>query len=334
MNYEAYLLQKGLKTFDPYAQQDLLPLEKQEPDRNLLKICNRYVVSSEKVFCHICGSKLHNNGFTGEIENEAKILFGSTCAKRYFAEETLKLAEISFNNMENVAHAEYKIRKIKGTASEMQRWLSRYSPLINKVSGVWETLLIEHEETVEEIFSHLEKNNWRLTEEYEQEASDISRSVGRRDQVVVKKLICAIKNSTSLKTIKEFQKHFWIIRQLPSILLELDDSTSDAHIIELDKKLRSNFFRSLNDLESVLAVTVELLTEPTFSQVCSWSDRQRVIKLRRQETLSPRNLSRTLRRKLGVGYELPMPMLSEIIGGEHFLLGGLEQVPKKQSTTA
>jgi len=334
MDYEAYLLHKGLKTFDPYAQHNILPLEKQEPDRNLLKICNRYVVSSEKVFCHICGSKLHNNGFTGEIENDSKILFGSTCAKRYFNEETLKLAEISFSDMENAAHAEYKIKKIKGTASEMQRWLDRYRPLVNKISEVWQILLTEHQETIEEIFSHLEKNNWRLTEEYEQEASDISRAVGRHDQIVIKKLVCAIKNSTPLKTIKEFQKHFLLIGQLPSILLGLDDRTSNAQIIELDKKLRSNFLRSLDDFEKVLAITAELLTEPTFSQVCLWSDRQRVIKLRQQKTFSARNLSRTLRRKLGDGYELPVPMLSEILDGERFLLGDSEQSLTKQSTTA
>ncbi|MCF3638625.1 hypothetical protein LXM94_01400 [Rhizobium sp. TRM95111] len=320
MNYDAYLHAKGLKTFDPYGQNDLLPLERQSPDVDQLEILNRYVVSSEKVYCHICGSKRHNNGFTGFVAGGGAILFGSTCAKGYFCEETLRLAELAFDRREEAAFAEFNVKRLKGTASEMQRWLQRYDGQIKAISESWDILLNQHDSTFEELFHHLSKNNNRLTEEFVEEASEISRAVGRNNKTVSRKVIFAIRNSISIKSIRDFRDHQRVVATLPLRLLEIDDAISRADLVELDQQLRSNFFRSLDEFEKVIRFSVEIFVEPAFSQICQWSDRQRIQKLHKTE-VSPRNLAKTLRKKIGDGYELPRPMLREIIATENFLLG-------------
>lgn len=321
MDAEAYLLQKGLRTFDPYAQEDLLPLDRQIPDRNSLEIRNRYIVGSKKIFCHICGSRRHHNGFTGVVSDGSAILFGNTCARDYFCEEALSCAQLAFEHQEQLAYAEFTVRRLQGTASEMRRWLQKHHSTVKSISDAWDLLLAEHGPTFTELFTHLEKNNQRLTEDFEEEASDISRSVGRIDRVVSRRVVCAVRNFASIKTIREFRNHHRIVSTLPSVLLELDSSATKAALLELSEKLRTNFFPSLDEFEAVIRLSVELFSEPTFSQICHWSDRQRILRLRQADRVSPRDLARTLRRKLGDGYELPRPMLREVVAADEFLIG-------------
>lgn len=319
MDYNDYLTHKGLRTFDPYLQSLLSPLERQEPNKSELQISNRYSVASHKIFCHICGSKKHYNGFTGEIGGGAKILFGSECAKKYFAEEVLRAAEKSFNAREEIAHAEFKIKEIKGFAREMDLWIKRSANLVKSIENAWEILICEHKDTIEEIISHLEKNNSRLVEQNEQQTSEISRSVGRSERFFVTKIICSIRNTTSLKNIDNFKDDKNTIRKISLLLLDLRDDVSAREILEIEKRLRSQFYTALENFERVIRFTVEFLTDPILTQICQWSDRQRLIKLRSQRNLSQRDLYKTITRKLGSGYELPKPMLSEIVSGESFL---------------
>jgi len=319
MDYSDYLTHKGLRTFDPYLQSSLLPLERQEPNKIELQISNRYIVASHKIFCHICGSKKHYSGFTGEIAGGAKILFGSKCAKKYFAEEVLRAAEKSLNDREEIAHAEFKIKEIKGFAREMDLWITRSENLVKSIENAWEILTRDHKDTIEEIISHLEKNNSRLVEKNEQEISEISRSVGRSERFFVTTIICSIRNTTSLKNIDNFRENKNIVKNISNIILEIKDDISHLEILEIERRLRSQFYTALENFERVMRFTVEFLTDPILTQICQWSDRQRLIKLRSQKNLSQRDLYKTIIRKLGSGYELPKPMLSEIISGGTFL---------------
>lgn len=319
MDYSDYLTHKGLRTFDPYLQSSLLPLERQEPNKIELQISNRYIVASHKIFCHICGSKKHYSGFTGEIAGGAKILFGSKCAKKYFAEEVLRAAEKSLNDREEIAHAEFKIKEIKGFAREMDLWITRSENLVKSIENAWEILTRDHKDTIEEIISHLEKNNSRLVEKNEQEISEISRSVGRSERFFVTTIICSIRNTASLKNIDNFRENKNIVKNISNIILEIKDDISHLEILEIERRLRSQFYTALENFERVMRFTVEFLTDPILTQICQWSDRQRLIKLRSQKNLSQRDLYKTITRKLGSGYELPKPMLSEIISGGTFL---------------
>lgn len=320
MDRDVFFVEKGLRTFDPYSQSELLPLERQEPDIQKLDILNRYSVKAEKIYCHICGGKRHNNGFTGVVSGDGLILFGSSCAKDYFCEEVLRLAGAAFAKREDIASAEFKIKKVKATAGEMRRWLHSNKGLIASVADSWDTVLSANASSFSEIISHLEKNNNRLTEEFVEEASDISRTVGRTQRVVTKRIICVVRNFAPLRSIRDFRNHLRVISTLPEHLLELDDSATAEDLIELDKKLRTNFLSSLRQFEAVLRFSAEVFTEPTFGQICKWSDRQRILRLQ-QTDISPRNLAVTLRKKIGDGYELPKLMLQQILASDGFLLG-------------
>jgi hypothetical protein len=324
MDYEAFLHDRGLKVFAPYEQIDLLPLEKVEPPTGTVAIRNRYHFAQQKVFCHICGRRLHNHGYTAEIADGALILFGSTCAKGYFDDNVLRQAENAFLRRESEAFSEFLIRRVKGTAREIQLWLARNEHLLGRVSDTWMLLFEENKKTFNELFYTLEKNHFRLTEEFIEEASEISREVGRHRRVVTTRIVCAVKNRIEQKALRELRDHVQVVSALPGILLEMPNNAETAFVAELVSKLRSNFTRSMDAIDNALRFSNEIFNEPTFSQICTWSDRQRMIKLQRQANFAPRDLAKILRKKIGYGYELPNPMLRELVGETDPIITGVQ----------
>jgi hypothetical protein len=81
------LRRQALKLTDPYDQSNLVWTV---PDgAELLDITNIYVFERyprEKVFCVECGGHHHKRGFTAMLTSGQRVLLGSTCGARLFAE--------------------------------------------------------------------------------------------------------------------------------------------------------------------------------------------------------------------------------------------------------
>lgn len=193
MDRRSFRIERGVECADPYQQTNLLPLERTLPDKNCIAIENAYCVEGVKVFCHICGSCRHNNGYTGAIDGGRRILFGSTCARSYFSPEVLAAAKRNHEIRFAKANAQFNVEAIKGVAFDIQNWIKSNEKMILQVARAWSTMTDDHNDFIQEVFDHLDKNNSRLTQDYVEEASDISKEAGRHGQLVTKRIVIALR---------------------------------------------------------------------------------------------------------------------------------------------
>jgi len=313
-----------VEVFDPYDQTDLHPLIQCEPAGNQLDIVNSYHVDGDRIFCHICGGHRHRKGYTGLTDNHTAFLFGSKCAKSYFPEEVLKAAERIFKNKLAAVDAEYNVQVIKSTAREMERWLKTNSNMIDRMDHSWCMLFDQNPDFIEEVFEHLDRHENRLTQEYVSEASDISKAVGRNERTTTVQIVAAIGNENGRKQVKYLKDNTRLITQFTHLLLNLQTNSSSEHIKLIDKKLRSNFFNAVDNLDLAMKFSVEFFSLRTLTTVGKWSDAERNIRLKNAEIITPRNMPKLLIDKIGSGYQMPSKSLRDVISTEHFLLDVLE----------
>lgn len=320
MDRSAYRRKKKVEVFDPYEQPNLYPMIRCEPALDQLEIQNSYHVEGERVFCHICGGHRHQKGYTGMTGNREAILFGSSCAKNYFPENILKAAERSYKNKLAAVDAEYNVHVIKATSLEIDSWLKTNSNMVLKMDQTWKMLFDEHPEFIKEVFDHLDRNDNRLTQEYVTEASEISKEVGRNQRNSTIKIVAAIGNENGRKQIKYLGDNLRLIKQFSHILAELPTDASSEMIINIDKKLRSNFFNAIEGLHQAMLFSVEFFSPKKLKIVGKWSDEERIIRLRDFPTVTPRNMAQILINKIEDGFQMPATSLREVIATESFLL--------------
>lgn len=324
MDRKQYLIEQGLSTAEPYKQERLSALEQQYPDKKELNIINSYRVKKEKIFCHICGGKHHNNGFTGETNGKKLLLFGSTCATKYFDSEILKATQKNYQLRLDAANAKYNVELIKGTAKAINQWVSSNENIILSHANAWTKLFDENNEFIHEVFEHLDKNGNRLTREYIEQASGKSAITGKNESIVTREIIHAMREETGRRRLRDINDNYRLIRQFIAAMNNFDENTTTKEIQEFDNRLRSNFFDSVDNLYSAIKFSVEFFNKGTLEKIADWSDGERKFRLRYQENYKPRNLKKSLRRKFGYGYQMPFGNLRAIIGSEEFLLDAVD----------
>lgn len=335
MNFSNYLVDKNLNTFSPYEQENLLPLKKHEPDRLFLEIINSYAIGAEKIFCHICGSKKHNKGYTGKQKDGSLLLFGSTCANDYFDSNTLQQACNAFNKKLEIEKSEYHVVIIRQKAGWIEEWFARNESLISGIKKNWELIELKNKSEFDALFDHLDKNSGRLVETITTEASALSQETGKAEFITQNRILFAFKHYTNRSKIWSFAAHINLANEFINLLQNSPSAIASESIQNLDKRRRKNFLQTVDAIDQAINFSVEIFQEQKLNKISIWLDQRRESNLQfSHEEIRARDMPSILKKKIGYGYEYPAISLRDHIGPEDFLLNIAKETDQEKALQA
>jgi hypothetical protein len=305
MTLREFLLSHSLLVEDPYRQAQLRPLEKMKAVDGRLILENGYRVKNEKIFCHICGKKLHFHGITAQLEDGTRILFGRKCAKDYFKTDIWERCWTEYKRKQEIAFAKYRLLKVRISMERTEEWIRRNSELVRAVANSMRQLSTRHPDFYREIEEQVTRNNGRILEISDEGISDVAAAAGLKERFGITEIITSLRSPNGVKTARYIDQHLLVVESFIQMVRDAEQIDSDLLVENMITRFRNNVLPAAEKIDEGLSFAIDLFSEQKLQLVGGWSDRMRIRRLRNKPSVSSRNIAHSVRGIVGSGYELP-----------------------------
>lgn len=305
MTLREFLLSHSLLVEDPYRQATLRPLEKMLAIDGSLILENGYRVKNERIFCHICGKRLHYHGITARLEDGSRILFGRKCAKDYFKTDIWERCWGEYKRKQEVAFAKYRLLKVRISMKRTEEWIGRNSQLVHAVANSMRQLSVRYPDFFREIEEQVTRNNGRILEVSDEGISEVAAAAGLRERFSVTAIITSLHSPNGVKTARFLDQHLLVVESFIQMVRDAEQIDSDLLVENMITRFRNNVLPAAEKVDEGLSFAIDLFSVQKLQLIGNWSDRMRIRRLRNKSSVSPRDIANSVRGIVGSGYELP-----------------------------
>lgn len=309
MDLNSYLEHEQIFTTSPYDQENLLEKKKMAIEAREVVFDNYYRTEKEKIYCHICGSHRHNNGYTGLLKNGKRILFGSQCAKEYFGPEIEKRCVGEIRQREHRATERYRILCIKNSVEPVENWLETFGHLFPHIDNAWRSITIKHSKSFTEIMKNLHKNGGRLVQNnYHRTGGNAVREVG----YITPEILTHIQNSDAIPLLGKAQQNITFVSSFIEAIREFDTEPG-KQVFENVARSYQNALDAAKNADLILAFTADFFNPQKLAKISKWWELKRRQDLQGKLIISDVDITKLFTKKMGSGIETPTEKLSDIL---------------------
>lgn len=309
MDFYAYLKHEGLFTQDPYEQAGLLEKTRLAIAPQNPVFVNFYRSPKVKIYCHICGSHRHNNGLTGALGDGSKVLFGSKCAKAFFGTEVTNMCAGDLRSRTKRAYDRFLILDICSSIGPVEDWLSSYKPMIQCIESGWIDIHIRYEKPIEELLTHLRRNNGRLLKT---SVISIGGSAQKEQLFEQQAIITYISSPEAIPNLKRITQRLSLVDNFVYAVRSIRREPS----AQLFSNLASMFQKTLDaaqEVDACLAFTADFFRTEKLALVSDWIESRRRARLAGKPEMTRQELGPKFVKLIGSGLEKPRVSLAETL---------------------
>lgn len=251
----------------------------------------------------------HLNGITGLLDNEERILFGSTCARMYFGEEVTRLRGAELRRKTKIAYDKYIILDLSSAVEPVEKWVNSYRNLVRSVELGWADIFRNHKEAVSPLMDHLRRNKGTLLQ-----TSVVSVGGDARKKIDFEqhKIITHIAGPGAIRHLTQISQRLALVDVFISSVKSVRAEPSD----QLFSNLSSMFRRTLDaatDVDASIRFTSDFFRPEKLQLISDWIESRQAIRLIDNPSVYRRDIGAKLQSIMGFGLSSPSISLAETL---------------------